>query len=118
MTLYARSDIRYFNNPACPNGPHRAKDGERLVIDCPHCEPIARRAKALYSEDKLAVPRSPEEVRLEEVREREARERRNRLRERLLAEQERRLAAADLSRLSDDDLAALNGFGDEPDPAA
>lgn len=70
MTLYARSDVRAFTNPTCPSSPHVAdEDDEHFALTCPNCEPIARRAKAVYTTDQFDIPKTAEEIRRQRKRE-------------------------------------------------
>lgn len=67
---FASSDITSFSNGACPEGGHQRKiknikevakgeapiyADERLVIDCPACEPLLN-APDSWSGDELAIP--------------------------------------------------------------
>jgi hypothetical protein len=68
VSLYARSDIKHFvnNDGNCPTHGHRVrKDDERLVIDCPECEPRAWRlkqaGKRLFSDSLADLPLTREE---------------------------------------------------------
>lgn len=102
MTKYASSDISGFYNGNCPKGGHARKVSnqrevnrgakpvyadERLVVDCPVCEPLLT-AKDSWSSDPLSVPLTEAEKLAEEVREREV------AKQRIIADQ----ATAEMAR--------------------
>ena len=85
MTRYASSDIHSFMNANCPSGGHMRKitnqrevnkgadpiyADERLVVNCPVCEPLLR-AKDSWSSDPMNVPLTESERLAEEARERQ-----------------------------------------------
>lgn len=72
MTLYARSDVRSFVSPDCPNGGHVAPKKGQFSITCPPCEQRASKQRGLWSDDPSDVPLSPAEEKEVKRNERQA----------------------------------------------